>query len=345
MDQIQEKYFVSDKAVELLKILKKSGKWQLPAELAIDLKLRREALFEAIDELFEIGYGLEFHPYFGLRLINLPNAFIPGEITNNLNVNVINKDLKILKGVTSSIKSAFQMLESGDADEGTIVLADEQPEIKTWVDHDWFSTGIYGICLAIVLKLPSLEVEKSKYLNLIGTLSIAYTLTDNIHIPAKIVFPSSIYVYNKKIGDVIVKHNVNFPDYLVMGINVNVNMDEDDFPEEFAGRATSVKIESGHSVNRNEILRYLLFNLDNLVNKLRKRKYRPLEMLWRDYCALTPRAEGEEIIVLVKTNAGEFEGSVISSDPIAGIRIKLASTNDEKSFTIDDVESVTIQSQ
>ena len=340
METIQEKFFISDRAYELLDILKKSKSWYLPAELSTKMKLRREALFELVDELDKVGYGLEFHPYFGFRLIDLPNSFIPGEIISNLNINVLNKGLHVLKDSHSAMRSAIEMLSKGEADEGSVLLADEQSDIKAWGGHDWFSTGDYGICLAVVMKLPSLEVDKKLYLNLVGTLSTAYTLTDNVHIPAKILMPSGIYVYDKKIANILVGQHPEMPEYFVLGININVNMDRETIPEEFADHATSVMIERGSSMNRNEILRYLLFNLDNLLNKLRKRKYRPLETLWQDYCALKPREKGQEVSVNVKTADSEIEGTVISSDPIKGLTIK--TSDEEKLIPVMDLQKITI---
>ena len=43
-------------------------------------------------------------------------------------------------------------------------------------------------------------------------------------------------------------------DFLVCGIGVNVNHGRDDFPAELQGRATSLKLQTGHEVSRLDAL-------------------------------------------------------------------------------------------
>jgi len=291
MNNMKDNFFVSDIAVDLLNLLKKEKqKWQLPVELSNKLKIRREALFEAVDELDNVGYSLEFHPYFGLRFISLTNNYIPGEILDDLNISLVGKSLKIEETGISAIHTAFQANENTDADEGAIFLLNEQTNAVTSKSKKWFSPKDKGIYLSALLKLPALSVDKIGYLTAVGTLSTAYTLTDNIYIPAAIKWPNDIFVYKRKIANVTVLQNSNFPDYYVLGININVSIEKDEFPEEFRENATSVNIELREIVNRNYLLRYLLFNLDNLVSKLRKRKYKPLSNLWLDYSSLFDKA-------------------------------------------------------
>ena len=89
--------------------------------------------------------------------------------------------------------------------------------------------------------------------------------------------------------------------YVVVGIGINLNMES--FPEELAYKATSLKIECGHEINRDEIAAALLFYFEQYYEKFEQTHN--LGFLIEEYNNhLVNR--GKE--VLIKEKDGEYTG-------------------------------------
>ena len=71
------------------------------------------------------------------------------------------------------------------------------------------------------------------------------------------------------------------PDWVIVGIGVNVSQTAADFSPDVAGMATAVRAEAGHAVSRDELARALMGELTDLHDRAL-----PDPALWRaDYCA------------------------------------------------------------
>ena len=55
--------------------------------------------------------------------------------------------------------------------------------------------------------------------------------------------------------------------YAILGIGVNLNVDRDDFPDEFRERATSLRSHSGQPIDRVDFTRRLFRTLENVLEE------------------------------------------------------------------------------
>ena len=57
---------------------------------------------------------------------------------------------------------------------------------------------------------------------------------------------------------------LNMVNYVIMGIGINVNLDEKDIPDQLKDKATSLKISTGKEINRKELTANILNEFEKL---------------------------------------------------------------------------------
>lgn len=314
-----------DIANRLLAVLKDEiFHYVLPADLDERLSVRREALFDAFEHLRECGYHIEFHPYFGFRLADIPSALTRREIVEELNTKLLARDVTVVQSTGATADLAWDIVEKaaptpeGIASiEGKVVVAEEQLRGRGRFGRAWFSPKGKGIWMSVVLT-PGVTPEAPYYCQAIGTLAIANTLNLSVHLPAEVRWPNDIYVGPRKIGAVHVDRRADRPGVFVTSLLLNVSQHAVDFPDNLRDRATSIRMESGDEPNRNRLIRSLVFYLDTLYQSVRKRRYKPIDKTWREYSALINKE------ILIADRAHEVRGEVVDLHPADGIKVKVA---------------------
>lgn len=304
-------------ATRLLRALKQNpAVWNLPAALADELGAARELLFEAVEQLREQGYVIDFHPYFGFRLVDLPPHFLATEIQDDLNTKHVASRVETFQSVGSVIDAAWELAEQG-APDGAVVLAEEQARGRGRLGQTWTSPRGKGIYCAILCRPQStpVDAEMLAHATVAGTLALTLTLQDVATLHAEARWPDDVFVGNRKIGHAQVETRNELPDQFVVGISLNTQLTAQDLPEDLRRSATSIRIESGESFNHNRLVRYLLFSFDSLYQNLTRKRYRPVAAGLREYAHLVGRE------VLIDRAEGEIRGRVASLEP-AKISIK-----------------------
>jgi BirA family biotin operon repressor/biotin-[acetyl-CoA-carboxylase] ligase len=128
---------------------------------------------------------------------------------------------------------------------------------------------------------------------------------------AVIKWPNDVMIDEKKVAGILTELGVaqNQVNYLVIGIGINVNLDPDVLPQEIRTTATSLKAESGESVNRNKLIAVLCNNLEERYIKLLREGSTPI---LKEFCSLTSTL-GKT--VKVTTPSGIFKGQAEGVDP------------------------------
>lgn len=148
--------------------------------------------------------------------------------------------------------------------EGTVILAEEQTQGKGRLGRSWVSQKGKGIYMSMILK-PKVDVMSASRITLIGAAAVHLSLKE-LDINTKIKWPNDIQIGDKKVCGILTEMNgdLNNVNYVVMGIGVNVNLDENDIPENIKERATSLKIFSGKSLDKEKLLELILDYFDRL---------------------------------------------------------------------------------
>lgn len=99
--------------------------------------------------------------------------------------------------------------------------------------------------------------------------------------PLRVKWPNDLLCNGRKICGVLVEHRGGWN---AVGIGLNVSQDEDDFPEEISGLATSLKIETSKSFDARPLLESIVEALDRQIALLRAGGYRELRARWAEAC-------------------------------------------------------------
>lgn len=164
------------------------------------------------------------------------------------------------------------------AAEGLLIIADSQTAGRGRMTRTWFSPAGDNLYFSLLLR-PDVGLAVVPSLPLVVGLAVAEAIVACA--PAllpKIKWPNDILVNGKKICGILCelqtkKDNV---DYVVVGVGINVNLTADQMPVELKERATSILIENGESLKREQLLAAILNRLEPIYDNWRAFGFKPL---------------------------------------------------------------------
>lgn len=217
--------------------------------VADELSAHRDDLPRAAEQLRTWGYTLNLTES-DIRLLATPDSLTATELTWGLDTRFIGKRLLAFNQVKSTNDIAAREAESG-APEGTVVIADQQIFGRGRLGRVWHSPPGTGAYISIILR-PSFLPDRAPGLSLMTALALtrAIEITENIEV--KIKWPNDIMLNGRKTAGILTELSAdrNKIYYVVVGIGINTNQTETDFPDELRDLATSIRIASGHEISR-----------------------------------------------------------------------------------------------
>ncbi len=195
--------------------------------------------------------------------------------------------------LTSTNDHARELAEDGWP-EGTVVLSEEQTAGKGRTGRAWHSPPGLGLYVSVLLK-PLLAPEKVPLLTLMAALAGARGLKDTGH-EAQIKWPNDLILGARKVGGILAdaRFRPGAPADVVVGLGLNVNHREADFPADLLPRAGSVRLHAGREVDRTEILARVLIRLDEVYASLKAGEEAALLEAFQASC---PMARGRQVTV------------------------------------------------
>ncbi|GBE01907.1 bifunctional ligase/repressor BirA [bacterium BMS3Abin08] len=235
------------------------------------------------------------------------------------------KDFRIVfcESTASTNRLAKELAEEGYPDK-TLVIADSQYKGRGRRGRPWFSPGNSNIYMSLLLRPRGLDftpqlITLSASLAVVTALNglISFGSPDTAGGPAWPKWPNDIYWDRKKIGGVLTEaaFRMNSLSFLILGIGLNVNMDETAFPGDLAGKITSIKAETGKSSDRGELISEILRHFTNFYGDLFVSSSR-LIRLWSGLS----RTVNSPVRVL--TAKGEISGVAVGIDGRGFLRVR-----------------------
>jgi len=148
---------------------------------------------------------------------------------------------------------------------GSAVIAEVQTAGQGRHGHSWHSEKSVGLYLSVILR-PVLHWESAPTLTMALGLATADAITAATGLVCDLRWPNDLMIGSKKVAGILTQL---IDSAAVAGIGVNVNHER--FPDELAGEATSLRIESGRPHSREQILIELLPAVDRYVAILEDR--------------------------------------------------------------------------
>jgi BirA family biotin operon repressor/biotin-[acetyl-CoA-carboxylase] ligase len=246
---------------KILEILKNNSDFISGEKLSKEFGISRAAIWKHINVIKEEGYEIESISKKGYRLKQVPDLLSYSEIKSYLKTNFIGRNY-IHKDTIDSTNVFAKHMASEGAEEGTIVISEEQSSGRGRLGRAWVSPKGTGIWLSIILR-PNISPFKASKLTLLGAAAVSLAL-EELGVDAQIKWPNDIVLNKKKICGILTEMSgeIERINYIVMGIGINVNMNN--FPVELNHIASSLKIETGEEVDRKNLLANILNNFERI---------------------------------------------------------------------------------
>lgn len=192
--------------------------------------------------------------------IKLSTEYIQSALTTRF----IGRPLYYHPAIGSTMDEARRLAETG-ANDGTVVLADEQSAGRARLQRSWWAPSGTSLLLTLLLR-PTLPPRQAQRLTMICSLAACDALAQVGGVRAQVKWPNDVVVGSgSKLCGILTELEPRDDDklnYVLVGIGINVNVDFSSAPPLLAP-ATSLLEETGHFVSRLSLLAALLANIED----------------------------------------------------------------------------------
>ena len=226
-----------------------------------------------------------------------------------MSLTVPGRDVYWHQTIGTTMDEAARLAFEGAAS-GTIVGADSQTSGQGRLGRTWHSPAGDGLYFTVILR-PPIDL---RHLPVI-TLALGCAVHDAILILAGIYgdlrWPNDVLLSEKKVCGILTRYEHGA---VLAGIGLNVN--QESFPNELSSIATSLRMETGRTFDRQELLRFLAASIDTQVNILTRTGS---DSVLRAFSARSTYTEHRRVLV-----DGEIAGTTagLTSDGFLKLRKK-----------------------
>jgi BirA family biotin operon repressor/biotin-[acetyl-CoA-carboxylase] ligase len=288
-------------------------------EIRRRLKVSRTAVWKRIQRLRALGYEIEASTRSGYRLVGSPDLLTSSEIRPLLKTKSIGKTIHHFDTLDSTNTKAYQLAQEG-AEEGEVVIAESQAKGRGRLGRQWFSPPFLNLYLSVILR-PKISPHQASLITLMAAVATADAIREFSGLFPLIKWPNDILLRDRKVAGLLneIHSETDRVHFVVLGIGVNLNMDEKAFSEEIQPIATSLRIEMGQPISRKNFLRSLLQALEGWYSIFLEKGDTVLLKAWRDWAQI----KGRRVNV---TSFGEtFVGEAIDVDSDGALILETAS--------------------
>lgn len=194
--------------------------------------------------------------------MNFADRLSASDLSSSLGKGVIGSRIIVLESTRSTNDFLRQML-TPELPEGLVIFAEEQTAGRGQRGNRWASAPYLGLWFSILLR-PRLRPTESARLTEWAAQTIAATVRAEFQLKPAIKPPNDVYLNGRKIAGVLVETKAGKGDEwaAIVGIGVNVNQLENDFPAELREQAGSLAMALGLRPSREAFAVALLRQLD-----------------------------------------------------------------------------------
>jgi BirA family biotin operon repressor/biotin-[acetyl-CoA-carboxylase] ligase len=169
--------------------------------------------------------------------------------------------------VTGSTNGDALAAARDGAPHGSVFLADEQTAGRGRGDHTWHSAAGQGLYVSVVLQL-TLPASRLPLLPLAGGLAAAEAIRVASGLTVDLRWPNDLLLGPRKTGGILAEAQTEagLLAFAVVGIGINVH--QRSFDPALSTPGTSLDLESGRTIDRQQLLIALLESLDDETRAL-----------------------------------------------------------------------------
>jgi BirA family transcriptional regulator, biotin operon repressor / biotin---[acetyl-CoA-carboxylase] ligase len=193
-------------------------------------------------------------------------------INSTLATTWLGRRIELFDSLPSTNREAVQLAQA-DVEHGTVVIAESQTAGRGRLSRTWFSPPGANLYCSIILRTarpPERLTEWLSWLPLVSALAAAEAIEQVSSIRVSVKWPNDLLTSERKVGGILCESGTGTRSdpFQIIGIGINVNGDEDDWPIDLRSSATSIWQERKMVVDRNRLLAQLLLELEHCLDEL-----------------------------------------------------------------------------
>lgn len=211
----------------------------------------------------------------------------------------------------SSTNDLARKLAEGQAEQGEVVVCDEQTKGKGTQRKKWYSIPGKGLYFSVILYPSRSDLS---LLPLTASLAVKDMVSDELNTEISLKWPNDLMHETKKIGGILCESSFSGKklNHSIIGVGINVKHTEQDFPEELRENAGSLEMFYQSPVDKEKLLFTCFHFLDKWYKEFLERDD---QKILNNYLKTSYFRPGERVKVEARGNkVNKGEGIFIGLD-------------------------------
>ncbi|KKD05356.1 biotin--[acetyl-CoA-carboxylase] ligase [Streptomyces sp. WM6386] len=178
-------------------------------------------------------------------------------------------DVDVVQRTGSTNNDLVGLAVKGEAEEGAVLVAEEQTAGRGRLDRQWTAPARSGLFFSVLLKPAEVPVARWGWLPLLTGVAVATGLSRAAGIDTALKWPNDLLVSiggeERKVGGILAERAGE--DGVVVGVGINVTLREEELPVPQAG---SLLLAGAITTDRDPLLRAVLRSLEEWYGRWRE---------------------------------------------------------------------------
>jgi BirA family biotin operon repressor/biotin-[acetyl-CoA-carboxylase] ligase len=285
------------------------------ARIAKEIGVSRSTVWRWVTRLRELGVRVKGQQRTGYFLEKVPDILTPDMLRQRLKGSLFGKRIYHFFKTDSTNRVALELGHAGEP-EGAVVVAEEQTAGRGRAGRAWYSEHAAGIYATLLLR-PRLAPVQAPLLTMMAGLSAHAAIQAQTGLTVDLKWPNDLLINGKKVGGILTEMHAEPGQirFVIVGIGLNVNQEK--FAGELGAIATSLRLETGKTQSRLELLGRLLREFENDYNQFLREG---AASVTKKFVAISSYAQGRRVRV---TNGTEsFAGTTAGLGPEGLLQVR-----------------------
>jgi BirA family biotin operon repressor/biotin-[acetyl-CoA-carboxylase] ligase len=224
-------------------------------------------------------------------------------LRKGLKTQVFGNKIYTFESIDSTNNCAKAVADIG-ANEGTVVIAEEQTAGRGRLGRPWFSPPSQNLTFSVVVR-PQGSNEVLNLLPLFAAVAVAEAIERTTSLKVECKWPNDLLVNKKKVGGILIEgaFTEGKVEYAVIGVGINVNVAV--FPSDLSQKASSLRLETSAEIDRALLFQEILRSLERHYKQTIRKGFQSVLPEWTSHSAMlgktiTVSQQGKSLSGVVK---------------------------------------------
>jgi BirA family transcriptional regulator, biotin operon repressor / biotin---[acetyl-CoA-carboxylase] ligase len=301
-------------------------------KIAKEMGVARSSVWAWTQKLRALGVRVKGSPGTGYRIERVPDVLCASLLRRQLRRSAFGKRVHHFFKAGSTNALAFELGQAGEP-HGTLVVAEEQTAGRGRAGRSWHSEKTSGVYMSLLLR-PAISPMHAPLLTLLTGLALRDAVLEETGLAPDLRWPNDLLLGGKKCGGILTEMHAE-PDrvhFVVVGVGINVN--HSSLPPEIANIATSLRMTTGKTYSRLQVVVRLLRKLESYYNLFLTEGPAPIVMRFNEVSSF---ANGKR--VRITTPSGSYIAVTEGLEPHGLLRVRREDGRPDTVISGDVVEA------